>query len=184
MPRTPQLQQTRRKVQSLWPLPGGTGNFLESLSIFINLAADHPKVDDYISAVIDKFPGVSSAKAARSYMRVVIDLGFMKTAEGGVGVTPDGRRFSNSRNSKVVRDASLDRIAGVDELMDELKNAPDRIGLILSRMQARGFAWTTPSQVRYRLRWLEEVGMVTQEGRARPIYSTVRSKQAKASTSK
>ena len=183
MPRTPPQPGTGRKAASIWPLPGGTGHLLESLGTFIDLAADRPLVDDYVYAVIDEFPGVTSAKAARSYMRVVIDLGFAETSRGRISITPDGRRFRRSGSPKIVRDALRKRIAGIDELIDELKTEPDRIGLLLPRMQGRGFAWTTTSQVRYRLRWLEEVGMVTQEGRARPIYSIVSPKRAKAAVS-
>lgn len=172
-----------RKAQSIWPLPGGTGHLLESLHTFVGLAASRPTTDDYIDSVIDEFPGVTSAKAARSYMRVAIDLGFIETSGGRIVLSPDGVRFRRSHSTRLVRDALLDRIAGVDDLIDELTASPTRIGLLLPRMQARGYSWQTTSQVRYRLRWLEEVGVVSQEGRARPIYSIVNPKRVRAAAS-
>lgn len=175
--------RTGRKAQSIWPLPGGTGHLLEALGTFLDLAVSRPTVEDYVDSVIDEFPGVTSAKAARSYMRVVIDLGFAETSAGRIQLTPAGVRFRRSRSPKLVRDALLERIAGIDDLIDELTTSPTRIGLLLPRMQERGYSWQTTSQVRYRLRWLEEVDVVHQEGRARPIYSIVRPKRAKAAAS-
>lgn len=159
------------QARALWPLPGGAGNYLGALRRFLDLAEDEPHVDEFTSRVVRKNKTVSSAKAARSYLHVVIDLGFLAMKRGSVVRTQEGEKFVSSNDFNIVRQALVERVAGVSDLLDELRRQPDRIGLLLPRMQALGYRWQTASQIRYRLRWLEEVGMVKKEGRARPVYS-------------
>jgi hypothetical protein len=147
---------------------------LSSLTVFVELATDGLATDRYTIAVVRAFPGVTSHKAARSYTKVVIDLGLIDRVDGRVVATPLGRRYLKSQSRAIVRKALSERIAGIDELVEELERKPDRIGLLLPRLQTRGFPWRTASQIRYRLRWLEEVGVVTKTGKARPIYSLAR----------
>jgi hypothetical protein len=61
-------------------------------------------------------------------------------------------------------------VDGVSEVIQLLRRQPMRIGRLHERMQADGYRWSTLGQVRYRLRWLEEVGAVTRFGTVRPEY--------------
>jgi len=167
------VDRSERTVRSLWPLPGGTGKYLASLARFVSLAEDNPHIDEYVQRVVKSFRGVVSEKTARSYTHVAIDLGMLELHRNHVTATADGVRFAKTRDARIVEAALRSKIAGVDELLGELAAEPARIGELLPRMKSKGFNWTGLSQVRYRLRWLQEVGLVTAEGRARPIYALV-----------
>jgi repressor of nif and glnA expression len=160
--------------RTLWPLPGGSGAYLRSLHTILDIVARREDAEDIIDALLKRFESVSSRKAARSYLHVVADLGLIEMRGYSIKLTKDGEAFRARRDPSVVRRALVERIAGVPEILNILSVTPLRIGLLLPEMQARGFeSWTTDKQVRYRLRWLEEVGAVSSRGKARPEYFVV-----------
>lgn len=128
-------------------------------------------MDSAVDAVLSEFQSVTSRKAARSYLQVVATLGLIECRRRNIEVTGSGKRFLRTRDPRIVKSALMDRVAGVAEIIDVLNETPLRIGLLLPRVQALGFeSWTTASQIRHRLRWLEEVGVVESRGNARPVY--------------
>jgi hypothetical protein len=171
----------RKQARVLWPLPGGAGNYLRSLRIFLDLAEDEPLTDDFVARIVRRFRKVSSTKTARSYAHVVIDLGLLEMRQGCIAWTREGQAYAETGDSDILRRALINRIAGVSDLIEELRSEPDRIGRLIPRMQERGFDWQGPSQIRYRLRWLEEIGLVKKEGRARPIYSLTNGRSVRGS---
>ncbi len=160
---------------TLWPLPGGSGAYLEALGAILELTEAGPADDEWLAAVRQRFPSVSSDKAARSYRQVVKNLGFLKMKQGRVVLTPAGREFRRSPHPRLVARALRRHISGVDEIMASLQREPKTIGLLYRELADAGLVqWSTDKQVRYRLRWLEEAGIVTRTGRARPLYSISR----------
>lgn len=159
------------RLTTFWPLPGGSGNYLKALSAFVDLAKGGVERERFIAGLMRRCPGVTSPKAANSYLRVAVNLGFLDCDGRMVTATSLGRTFRRTRNRTLVYEALVDRVAGVEELLRLLADEPTRIGILRERMAAEGYQWATASQIRYRLRWLEEAGAVKQEGLARPIYS-------------
>lgn len=147
---------------------------MASLAALLRLAADARYTDDAVDAVVQHFDGVSSRKTAGSYLRVAKILGLLEIDGPRCEVTPAGDAFlkyrSARRRGQQVHDLLLSRVAGVEELVDLLRERPRRIGLLLQEMNRLGFTWAKDAQVRHRLRWLESVGAVCREGRARPLY--------------
>lgn len=176
----------------LWPLPGGGDSYLSSLREFIMIAEEGPTREEFIERIVDLFPGVTSSKTAGSYLLVTRSLGFLELRKNRVGVTKAGRDYLRTDDLKIVRQALVERIAGVRELLDELKRErkPARIGTLQERMATHGFAWRTLSQLRYRLKWLEQVGLVQHVGKKYPEYSartmglTSTGKRAKAASTR
>lgn len=164
------MPDTPRQARSLWPLPGGTGQYLASLSTILHLVAETTDTDTVLDQIVANFDRARSHKTARSYLRVVDSLGLARLDGPVVRLTPLGREYLRTRDPAIVRAALLDRVEGTAELLSLLRQQPARIGLLHQRMRANGYQWRTLSQVRYRLRWLEEVGAVTRHGRARPEY--------------
>ena len=161
---------TPRQARSLWPLPGGTGQYVVTLGIILHMVDKTTDTDEVLDQVIAKFDRAHSRKAARSYLHVVADLGFVDLDGPVVRLTAAGRKYLKTGDVALVRKALFNRVDGIAELLRVLGQRPMRIGLLHERMKARGYRWTTLSQVRYRLRWLEEVGAVTRHGAARPEY--------------
>ncbi|QLQ09120.1 MAG: hypothetical protein HZY75_00485 [Nocardioidaceae bacterium] len=146
---------------------------MASLAALLRIAADARYTDDAVDAVVQGFDGVSSRKAAGSYLRVAMILGLLEIDGPRCEVTPAGDAFLKRRGVKArqqVQELLLSRVDGVEDLVDLIRERPRRIGLLLQEMNRLGFPWAKDTQVRYRLRWLEATGAVCREGRARPLY--------------
>jgi hypothetical protein len=164
------MPDTPRQARSLWPLPGGTGQYLTSLRVILYMVARTTDTSDVVDQMVAEFDRTTSHKAARSYLHVVADLGFVDLDGPVVRLTASGRKYLETGDVAIVRKALLNRVDGVSEILRLLGHRPMRIGLVHERMKEEGYRWTTASQVRYRLRWLEEIGAVTRYGAARPEY--------------
>lgn len=160
------------KLRTLWPLPGGSGHYLDSLAQIVEIVAGTTDVGNVVTRMVESF-NLSSPKAARSYLRVLGSLGMVELAGSSIYLTTEGSRFRAERASTIVRHALLTRIAGCDEILTILRRRPLRIGLLGEELHVQGYGWATLSQLRYRLRWLEEVGLVKRRGSARPEYCLV-----------
>jgi len=86
--------------------------------------------------------------------------------------TDIGDSFVRTGRHEIVLAQLIARIAAVEEIIDVLRTTPLRIGLLQQELLESGLiSWRTDKQVRYRLRWLEELGVLRREGKARPVYS-------------
>lgn len=172
---------TQPRLKTLWPLPGGAGFYLESLARLIEIVEVSATTEVAVAAVVMSFDSVSSAKAAGSYLHVAASLGLLTLDGSFCEVTHEGTAFLATRSRRRIARLLTQRIAGVTELLELLEQQPRRIGLLHREMNRLGFTWTRDTQVRYRLRWLEEVGVVRREGRARPVYRLARARAAASS---
>jgi hypothetical protein len=164
------MSDTPSRSRSLWPLPGGSGEYLASLHSILEMVHASTDTDEVLDQLLSAFPAVASRKAARSYLHVVNDLGLVDLDGPAIRLTTAGQKYRETKDAKVVERALLNRIAGVPELLALIAQRPRRLGLLCEAMRHEGFSWSTQSQVRYRLRWLEEVDWVTRHGQARPEY--------------
>lgn len=164
------MPDTPKQARSLWPLPGGAGQYLASLDTILHMVDETTDTGAVLDQIVATFERVRSRKAGRSYLHVVADLGLVNLDGPAVRLTASGRRYLKTGDVALVRKALLERVDGIAELLLLLGQRPMRIGLLHERMQTSGYRWSTMSQVRYRLRWLEEVGAVTRHGTARPEY--------------
>lgn len=166
---------TRGQVRTLWPLPGGTGKYLDTLQWILDVARDKIRTEDLLTALVDQF-GLQSEKAAISYLRVVHSLGLIEIVGQSTYETEPGRRYLETCDDSIVREALLSRIDGCSVIVDLMKSKgrPLQIGHIHELMVQQGYGhWQTDKQLRHRLRWLEEVGVVSRGRGTRPEYELV-----------
>jgi len=154
-------------------MPGGAHEYISSLASLLRLADRARHTDDVVDAVLQRFDSVTSRKSAGAYLRVPMVLGLLDIDGPRCEVTDHGHDFLG-RSGTAATDGLyallVSRVTGVEELLDLLRERPRRIGLLHQEMNRLGFTWANQTQVRYRLRWLEAVGAVCREGRARPLY--------------
>jgi hypothetical protein len=163
------------KYRTLWPLPGGGGQFLKSLRSMLLQVEKNRTRDQMVAFIFKKFPNVESEKAARSYLLVLHSLGLAEFPRLRSRLTPEGKAFLETRDIAIIRRVLLERIVGVSDLVELIHEQPRRIGLLLAAMNERGFQWSTASQIRYRLRWMQECDMVKVNGNARQTYLLTKS---------
>jgi len=151
-------------------MPGGSGTYLKVLREILVEAAKGRTQEQMANFIVRRYRGVVSQKAAKSYLYVTIVLGLTEIRMGLTKTTDSGDEFVRTKKSEVIAKSLIERIDGVAEILDLLSEEPMRIGLLAPAMAGRGFDWRTPSQLRYRLRWMEECNLVRRVGLARPVY--------------
>jgi hypothetical protein len=157
----------------LWPLPGGVGHYMETLLWLVEVAQSVPVGTDIVDAMMERY-SLSSRKTALSYLRVPHSLGFLELIGDSVYVTDQGNALLKSKDKHLVEAALLQRIEGCRVVIEALTERPRRLGHLIEQMSDMGFEqWSTGSQLRYRLRWLEECGVVERIGTTRPEYKLV-----------
>lgn len=129
-------------------------------------------VGEVVAAMMNHFV-LTSAKAAKSYLRVGDALGLIEVTASSVYLTKAGAAYLKKPSSTALQAALRQNIQGCEELLAILRKRPLRIGRLLEEMAKEGHGWTTDSQLRYRLRWLEEAGVVERRGKGRPEYRLV-----------
>lgn len=157
------------KFRTLWPLPGGVGNYLTTLEWIVAQVAAVGRTEEVAARIVDRYD-VGSLKTATSYLRVVHALGLIEISGQSVYLTRRGRTFLDAPSPAIVEEVLNARIAGCTDITAELARRPRRIGPLTELMREQGHSWSTNTQVRYRLRWLEEVGAVERQGTTRPEY--------------
>lgn len=163
------IHERPAKARTLWPLPGGRGSYVSSLRTILRIVQQTTDIERVIDEIMSAY-SLSSRKAARSYIRVVATLGFVEVVGQSVYLTRSGRAELADPDLARVRRALLTRVAGCREIIAVLRRRPLRIGCLRERLARVGFEWSTATQVRYRLFWLEEVGEVEHGPGGRPEY--------------
>lgn len=156
--------------RTLWPLPGGAHQYLTSLHALVLIADRAQDTDEALDLILEHFDSVHSRKAAGSYLRIGVILGLLSVDGSKCDLASHGRTFLQRQDPTQILELLRSRVEGVAELETLLREQPRRIGLLHREMFILGFKWSKDTQVRYRLRWLEAVGGVYREGRARPWY--------------
>lgn len=152
------------KALSVWPLPGGGQLWKLSLDAMLTYVAESgPTVRDAIDWLLRRFDRVNSEKVARGYWQVPRSFGLLQTVGERMALTPDGVSYLETPRSEVLLPILQKSVAGFDELLAELEkrtlSSEDGLQLLNG---ALGVAWESEAQVKFRLGWLENLGVVAQ----------------------
>lgn len=156
------------KVLSVWPLPGGGQVWKESLDAMLTFVAESgPTMREAIAWMIERWDRVNSEKTARSYWQVPRSFGLLETVGEHIALTADGATYLASPAADLLLALLRKFVAGFDELLAELEKGPMTAEVALDMLTATlGVTWESDAQVRFRLGWLENLGVVVQQGGA------------------
>jgi len=152
------------KMLSVWPLPGGGQVWKQSLDSMLRYVAGvGPTMREAIGWILQTFDRVNSEKVARGYWQVPRSFGLLETVGEHLQLTADGVGYLDSGDAEDLVTLIRQSVAGFDELLDALDQGPISAdaGLRLLNDQL-GVAWESDAQVRFRLSWLENLGVVEQ----------------------
>jgi hypothetical protein len=152
------------KALSVWPLPGGGKVWKQSLDVMLRYVAESgPTVRDAIDWMLRRFDRVNSEKVARGYWQVPRSFGLMETVGERLALTADGALYLDSPRREVLLRLLRESVAGFDELVAALDagTLTTADGLTLLN-QTLGVGWESDAQVKFRLGWLENLGVVVQ----------------------
>lgn len=152
------------RFRTLWPLPGGARTYGAVAWRLADLARDQPTRGEFLDRLRVAYPQVRSEKTAAGYFRVLVALGFLAVDAGRVALTADGRMLLDTPdNMGILAEALRRRIAGVQEILDELEKGPRDRDQLRRLLEGLGLVWETENQLTFRLNWMESVGLVTKK---------------------
>jgi len=149
---------------SVWPLPGGGTVWQESLDAMLAFVAENaPTMREATDWMLARFDRVNSEKVVRSYWQVPRSFGLLETVGERLQLTADGATYTGSGDPDVLVAMMRKSVAGFEELIDELKSRPLSTGEALIFInEAIGVGWESDAQIKFRLTWLENLGVVIQ----------------------
>lgn len=154
------------RLMSLWPLPGGRGNYVKSLtSMLEHIAEARPTVDGFIDWLMRAFPTVKSRKTAIGYLNVPRFAGLVSMEADQLKISADAAAYLSSTDPDHLLTAMSSRIAGLDETLERLRQAPATLLELTDYLNGQlGTEWQTDAQARWRAAWLESFGKARQKG--------------------
>ncbi|MHB1011044.1 MAG: restriction endonuclease [Propionibacteriaceae bacterium] len=156
--------QETSKGRSVWPLPGGTDSYVESLFDFLAAVSQggHSK-DYYISWFINSYENVNSEKSANSYTNVPRNMGLTEMNDGKIVLTEAGRRILESRDKEDLYEVISENILAFEEITEFLRTsgeAQTEQSILQYLRENLDIEWKTYAQVTYRLLWLLNLGKI------------------------
>jgi hypothetical protein len=157
---------------SLWPVPGGTRNYVDSAKDMVQqIASTNPTIDEMTAWMKGRFPKAKSDQTIRGYVRVLRTLGFISYEGERLRTTPEGNDLLSGNPKDIVARQLFARVAGVSDVFEMLKAKPMAEEEVRDELNRRlGTMWETTAQTGYRLLWLQNVGLI---GLSAGRYSSV-----------
>ena len=158
------------KSRSLWPLPGGTTQFVETLIELLeainNGISDR---EELISWLIDNYENVSSRKTAYGYTNVPKNMGLVVMTDGHLYLSKRGQEYYASKDVELLYSIVAENILAYDDILefiitaDSPQSEQDILEFVVENFDVN---WTTYAQVNYRLLWLMNMGKIrkTEDG--------------------
>lgn len=156
------------KALSVWPLPGGRLAWKTTLDRMLGfVAGEAPTMPKAIKWMIDSFDRVSSEKVARGYWQVPRNFGLTESEGEQLAVTSDGAEYLSDPTAPRLYALAESNVAGFAELLAALREGPRTPAELLAYLnEVLGTAWETEAQIRFRLGWLENLGVAKVYGDA------------------
>jgi hypothetical protein len=158
----PQRRPVRSdKALSVWPLPGGRLAWKTTLDRMLSfVAGEAPTMPEAIKWLIGTFDRVSSEKVARGYWQVPRNFGLTESEGEQLAVTSAGAEYLSDPTAPRLYALAESNVAGFAELLAALREGPRTPAELLAYLnEVLGTAWETEAQIRFRLGWLETLGL-------------------------
>ena len=127
------------------------------------VAESGPTMREAIAWMIQRWDSVNSEKSARGYWQVPRSFGLLETTGEHIALTADGATYLETPNNGLLLALLRKSVAGFDELIAELEERPlSADGGLTLLNSTLGVGWESDAQVRFRLGWLENLGLVEQ----------------------
>jgi hypothetical protein len=154
------------KNLSLWPLPGGRGNFVQTMWTMLTFVSEsEPTLDEVIAWTIETFERVNSRKTAKGYIEMVRVAGLIEPRADRLVLTSDAASYLASSDQEELYRTMCDNIAGLEETFDRIREAPASLPELTAFLNGRlGIEWDTDAQAGWRVQWLESFGKVMRVG--------------------
>lgn len=155
---------TANKNRSVWPLPGGTNSFVETLNLLLNkVRKSKSNREDLINWFIETFENVNSLKTADGYLNVPKHMRLIDFSNGICHLTSDGKAYIESQDLELLFKIISANIIAFEEIHELLLNSAEPktdqeiLDFVNDSFQTD---WSTLAQITFRLQWLMNIGKV------------------------
>ncbi len=154
------------KNLSLWPLPGGRGNFVQAMWMMLTFVSEsEPTLDEFIDWMIETFERVNSRKTAKGYIEMTRLAGLVEPRGDRLVLTSDAASYLASTDQEQLYRTMCHNIAGLEETLLRLSESPATLPELTTFLNALlGTSWDTDAQASWRVQWLDSFGKVTRRG--------------------
>lgn len=161
------------KNRSIWPLPGGTHSFVETLDAFLSeISKGNSTKKGLMKWYLDNFENVKSEGTTQSYINVPKNLGLTSFEKGVYVLTSDGEKYVASKNKELLYEIMSKNILAFDDIYEYLKTSSTPLNEeeILNFLKDNfDIEWTTYAQVNFRLLWLINLDKIVKNDRGYTI---------------
>lgn len=155
---TSEQKADNEKSRSIWPLPGGTNSYVETLNLVLEtIERGTNKKSTLIKWMINNFENVESEKTTWSYLNVPRNMGLVEMRDSIFTLTKDGNEYFKNRDLDFLYQTISKNILAFSDIYEFLKtiDKPQNDEQILDFLKENfDIGWTTFAQVRFRLQWL------------------------------
>ncbi|MEO1030477.1 MAG: restriction endonuclease, partial [Bacteroidota bacterium] len=158
------------KSRSIWPLPGGINNYVETLiSLLKRIDSKKSKREELINWFADNYDNVSSLKTAGGYLNVPKNMGLIDFDKGYCLLTETGKEYLKTQDLEFLYKTISANIMAFEEIHQLLLSSTEpKTDQELLEYVNENFEvdWSTLAQINFRLRWLINIQKVdkTEEG--------------------
>jgi len=149
------------KSRSIWPLPGGTDSYIETLDRLLEtINQGNTTKKGLIDWVLRNFDNVKSEKTTWGYINVLKNIGLIAIKEGQCFLTEPGRQYLSTKDLNFLYQTISKNILAFDDIYQLLKtiDKPQTQEQILEYLKENfDIEWSTFAQVNFRLLWLENL---------------------------
>ncbi len=152
------------KSRGLWPLPGGTAAYVDTLLKYLSAVDQGINTRDKLKKWLgETFDTVNSEKSTSIYINVPRKMGFVRLVDGKYSLTDAGKKALATQDLNLMFETFSDNIFAVEEIIKFLETtsepqSPDEIMDFLG--QSLDVDWNTLAQVNNRLLWLQCLGKI------------------------
>jgi hypothetical protein len=152
------------KSRSIWPLPGGTDKYIETLNLFLAQVAQGNDTKKSLSKwYLNSFESVTSELTTLGYINVPKSMGLIQSVNGKFSLSADGERYLKNPDKKILYEIIAKNILAFDDIYEYINTSATPVGEeeIMSYLKENfDIEWTSFAQVNFRLRWLENLGKI------------------------
>lgn len=157
-------QTTPDKYRGLWPLPGGTNNYIETL--FKYLHAVHEGINTrskLIEWYLKNFDTVKSEKTANGYINVPQNMGLTFSENGKIALTKEAKIILQNQDKNLLYETISKNILAFDDIVEFMKTSEEvqsQQSILEYLKENFDIEWSTFAQVNFRLIWLITLGKI------------------------
>lgn len=158
------------KSRSLWPLPGGTSNYVNTLNQLLQtISSGISSKKGLIDWLLSNFDNIKSKNSTWGYINVPKNMGLIRFVSGNCSLTDEGKKYLETKDLDFLYKTISKNILAFDDIYRylELSKKPQNQEQILDFLKENfDIEWTSFAQVNFRLLWLESLDKIssTSEG--------------------